>query len=268
MATKLTAARIATAAGCRMVICRRAARAARAPRRRCAACAARLRARLRAHLYACLPARRPPAASAETPANLVKIIAGSALALCSIPPPSPSSERAQRGGRARPGGLCSGAPATQPRRLIPHRLASHLHSPPVAAVARRGRKRWILSVPVRGEVWLDGGAVAAVRDRKKSLFSAGIHRVEGEFEAQVGCVCGYGCVCVAGRVRGPPLGIRRALCDRRQPCDQQPLRPRSAAPRRTRCVCATSRARSLRGRSSTTRRPRWSVSRRVAAVWQ
>ena len=30
----------------------------------------------------------------------------------------------------------------------------------------RGRKRWILSVPVRGEVWLDSGAQAAVQVRE------------------------------------------------------------------------------------------------------
>eukprot|EP00887_Chlorella_sp_A99_P002020 scaffold18.g2020.t1 len=48
----------------------------------------------------------------------------------------------------------------------------------------RGRKRWILSVPVKGEVWLDGGAVRAVKERKKSLFSAGIVETSGEFCAQ------------------------------------------------------------------------------------
>ena len=41
-----------------------------------------------------------------------------------------------------------------------------------APPACSGRKRWILSVPVKGDVWLDHGAVHAVRDRKKSLFSA------------------------------------------------------------------------------------------------
>lgn len=49
-------------------------------------------------------------------------------------------------------------------------------------------------MPVRGEVWLDDGALRAVQDRKKSLFSAGIVRVEGDFEAQVRCG--------AGRYRG------------------------------------------------------------------
>lgn len=48
----------------------------------------------------------------------------------------------------------------------------------------RGRKRWILSVPVKGEIWLDHGAAHAVRDRHKSLFSAGIVALVGDFEAQ------------------------------------------------------------------------------------
>lgn len=48
----------------------------------------------------------------------------------------------------------------------------------------RGRKRWILSVPVHGRVCMDDGAVRAVKDRKKSLFAAGITSVEGDFAAQ------------------------------------------------------------------------------------
>ncbi|KAI8467687.1 MAG: Aspartate/glutamate/uridylate kinase [Monoraphidium minutum] len=48
----------------------------------------------------------------------------------------------------------------------------------------RGRKRWILSVPVHGALWLDDGALSAVRDKRKSLFSAGILRVVGDFSAQ------------------------------------------------------------------------------------
>ena len=49
----------------------------------------------------------------------------------------------------------------------------------------KGRKRWILSVPVRGQLWLDAGAVRAVRDKHKSLFAAGITKVTGDFHAQV-----------------------------------------------------------------------------------
>lgn len=36
-------------------------------------------------------------------------------------------------------------------------------------------------MPLKGSLWLDAGAVAAVRDRQKSLFPAGIVRVEGQF---------------------------------------------------------------------------------------
>ena len=45
----------------------------------------------------------------------------------------------------------------------------------------RGRKRWITSVPVKGELALDAGAAAAVRRRGKSLFAAGVARVSGVF---------------------------------------------------------------------------------------
>jgi len=48
----------------------------------------------------------------------------------------------------------------------------------------RGRRRWVLSVPVRGSLFLDAGAVAAVRDGRKSLFAAGVARVQGAFHAQ------------------------------------------------------------------------------------
>lgn len=49
---------------------------------------------------------------------------------------------------------------------------------------RRGRKRWILSVPVKGSLRMDAGAVRAVEQRSKSLFSAGIAAVTGDFSAQ------------------------------------------------------------------------------------
>ena len=39
-------------------------------------------------------------------------------------------------------------------------------------------------VPVSGEIWMDDGAVRAVRQRGKSLFSAGILRASGGFGAQ------------------------------------------------------------------------------------
>jgi glutamate 5-kinase len=48
----------------------------------------------------------------------------------------------------------------------------------------RGRKRWILSMKTIGSLWLDPGAVRAVKDRYCSLFSAGIIKVEGDFSDQ------------------------------------------------------------------------------------
>ncbi|KAG2450762.1 hypothetical protein HYH02_004599 [Chlamydomonas schloesseri] len=98
MATKLTAGRIATAAGCTMVIC-----------------------------------------NSNAPENIVRIVKG----------------EPKLGTKFFP---------------LPHSL--------------KGRKRWILSVPVRGQLWLDAGAVRAVRDKHKSLFAAGITKVTGDFHAQ------------------------------------------------------------------------------------
>ena len=48
----------------------------------------------------------------------------------------------------------------------------------------RGRKRWILSMKAIGELWVDQGAVHAVKDRYCSLFSAGIRKVVGDFSEQ------------------------------------------------------------------------------------
>lgn len=48
----------------------------------------------------------------------------------------------------------------------------------------RGRKRWITSVPVKGRLLLDAGAVRAVRERGASLFAAGVVEAEGDFDAQ------------------------------------------------------------------------------------
>ena len=39
-------------------------------------------------------------------------------------------------------------------------------------------------MPVKGELWLDSGAVAAVRQHRKSLFAAGILNIQGAFAAQ------------------------------------------------------------------------------------
>ena len=48
----------------------------------------------------------------------------------------------------------------------------------------RGRKRWILSMKAIGALWIDDGAVRAVKDRYCSLFSAGIKKVVGDFSDQ------------------------------------------------------------------------------------
>ena len=104
MATKLTAARIATSAGCTMVIL-----------------------------------------SSSAPRNIARILRGEA------------------------------------------RLGTRFHpvpSGPQGGGMLRGRRRWVLSVPVRGSLFLDAGAVAAVRDRRKSLFAAGVVRAQGAFHAQ------------------------------------------------------------------------------------
>ncbi|KAG2438154.1 hypothetical protein HXX76_005762 [Chlamydomonas incerta] len=98
MATKLTAGRIATAAGCTMVIC-----------------------------------------NSTAPENIVRIAQG----------------EPKLGTKFFP---------------LPHSL--------------KGRKRWVLSVPVRGQLWLDAGAVRAVRDKHRPLVAAGIMRVEGDFGLQ------------------------------------------------------------------------------------
>lgn len=49
--------------------------------------------------------------------------------------------------------------------------------------AAKGRKRWLLALPPRGELWVDGGARQAVLDHK-SLFPAGVMRMTGKFSSQ------------------------------------------------------------------------------------
>ena len=36
-------------------------------------------------------------------------------------------------------------------------------------------------MPVKGEITIDDGAVVAVRDKRKSLFSAGVRKIKGSF---------------------------------------------------------------------------------------
>lgn len=54
---------------------------------------------------------------------------------------------------------------------------------PAPTPVTNGRKKWILSLASSGILHLDAGAAAAVLAHK-SLFAAGVVRVEGEFEAQ------------------------------------------------------------------------------------
>lgn len=56
---------------------------------------------------------------------------------------------------------------------------------PVLARPSPGGLPLSAAVPVRGAIWMDDGAVHAIRDRHKSLFPVGVIKVVGEFSAQV-----------------------------------------------------------------------------------
>ncbi len=57
-------------------------------------------------------------------------------------------------------------------------LAQHCRSTfHPSSASCRGKLRWILSVAVRGTLWIDNGALAAVLDKRKSLFAVGIIKV-------------------------------------------------------------------------------------------
>jgi glutamate 5-kinase len=96
MATKLTAARLASAAGCRTVIC-----------------------------------------LSEAPGAIARVLAGESIGTLFMPVASPA----------------------------------------------QGRKRWLLQLPRRGELWVSAAACAALAARK-ALFPSGVLRVVGSFEAQ------------------------------------------------------------------------------------
>lgn len=49
----------------------------------------------------------------------------------------------------------------------------------------KGKKRWLLSLKVKGQLYLDDGAVGAVLNKHRSLFSAGIIKIEGNFSSDV-----------------------------------------------------------------------------------
>lgn len=70
----------------------------------------------------------------------------------------------------------------------------------------RGRRRWIAGAAnVAGRLYLDQGAVDAIRDRGKSLLAIGIHRVEGTFQ--------HGAVVALVGPDGSEIG--RGLCNYR-----------------------------------------------------
>lgn len=62
-------------------------------------------------------------------------------------------------------------------------MPAHTGTVPSTAKTRRGRKRWILSVPAKGEIWVDDGAGRAVK-RHASLFAVGVVKVTGSFQQQ------------------------------------------------------------------------------------
>ena len=80
----------------------------------------------------------------------------------------------------------------QRKNVSEHCMASHAQSssmlapqstPPYKNNLHRGRKRWILSVPTKGEVWVDDGAARALK-KHASLFAAGVTEVKGTFHQQ------------------------------------------------------------------------------------
>jgi glutamate 5-kinase len=135
MATKLTAARLATAAGCRMAIC-----LASEPER----------------MLALLAGDKTRGTVFHPHPNMLRWGKGSALmCLCM-----------QQFFTLWHSGCQQGVSAA----IESYQDACH-------AVLCRGKLRWILSVAVKGTLWIDNGALAAVLDRRKSLFAAGITKV-------------------------------------------------------------------------------------------
>lgn len=86
-----------------------------------------------------------------------------------------------------PGTPAAASPAASPaasseRRLLFARLGFGSTLLPSAHPVS-GRKRWILGLAPAGRIIIDAGAVAAVVRARKSLFPAGVVRVEGDFDA-------------------------------------------------------------------------------------
>lgn len=102
-------------------------------------------------------------------------------------------------GPIRLGGVCIGSAAscrhsnpnaTAPVSLVRGPLGWCLQCPALLRLTLRDslcRVVCCAAVPLRGSIWLDDGAVRAVRDRHKSLFPVGVIKVVGDFSAQVRC---------------------------------------------------------------------------------
>lgn len=93
------------------------------------------------------------------------------------PSPAPSPAAAPASASA-----AAVAAAAHERRLVFARLGFGSTLLPSAHPVS-GRKRWILGLAPAGRIIIDAGAVAAVVRARKSLFPAGVVRVEGEFDA-------------------------------------------------------------------------------------
>ncbi|MBT9149218.1 MAG: glutamate 5-kinase [Dehalococcoidia bacterium] len=65
-------------------------------------------------------------------------------------------------------------------RLVEGEALGTFFSPVTTGI--ESRKRWMLSLPVKGRIAIDAGAKTALQKRNKSLLPAGVVRVEGRFE--------------------------------------------------------------------------------------
>lgn len=141
MVTKLTAARIATAAGCNMAICN-----SKDPR----------------NIVGVLAGGRQGTVFRALPKTLRCVLVSVAAVVYGVIPAWMGAHQCDLVSDIQ---ICS----------------AHTYVYTCMRSLCRDRKRWILSMPLKGSLWLDAGAVAAVRDRQKSLFPAGIVCVEGDF---------------------------------------------------------------------------------------
>ena len=169
MATKLTAARMATAAGCRMAIC-----LASEPERMSALLQGWPAAGTVFHphpnaltfaFHSLLMFRAELLASPLSEHDVLPVhgvVSSSVWASCSSAQQTrAAAEVRQVGTRTAPAAVARCEPDS---------------SCDMPSCNCRGKRRWILSVPVKGALWMDAGALLAVSDKRKSLFAAGIVR--------------------------------------------------------------------------------------------